>query len=253
MKSITPFFVEKPWGGHYLAHQFKRPAAKLGEAWLLSTLPEGESTVDGVKLSQTLGQELPYLVKIIDAQEPLSVQVHPNDEWAKQLENSRGKTECWLILEAVEGAGVYLGLKPHTDESTIRTAIAHDRGVQDLLVFHPVRRGDFISVPAGTIHAIGAGVTLLEVQQASGITYRIWDWGRQDRELHVDKSMKVANFSAEHGILFNVFASATPRVLLEHADFQCHFNQGDGKGWYVNLENFQVQQSPPTAPFIFVK
>lgn len=254
MLKLTPHFVEKPWGGSFISDHYRLDRPLLGEAWILSTLSEGESTVDGSPLSVKLGSPLSFLVKIIDAQEPLSVQVHPNDEWAQKLENSKGKTECWLILDTKPGAGIYLGVNPGVDEAQMRTAVAAD-DVTKLMKFYPVKKGDFISVPAGTIHAIGPGVTLLEVQQASGITYRIWDWGRKGRELHLEKSMQVSNFKATHGILFNLFESSQARLLLKHQDFAAYFNQFEGEGWFIDLETFEAYsgQTPKKKPFIFVK
>lgn len=255
MNSITPFLVQKPWGGDFLAPHFHSARPKIGEAWLLSTLPEGESQLAGRPLSQVLGGPLSFLVKVLDTSEPLSVQVHPNDEWAKQLEHSRGKTECWLILDARPGAGVYLGLAPGVSRAQFEAALKQNQGVPDALQFHPVRRGDFISVPAGTIHAIGAGVTLLEVQQASGITYRLWDWNRPAREMHVDKGLKVSDFDARHGVLFNVFDSGGPRPLLNHSDFSASFGQSSGEGWFINLQTLAAQRNRPPgdAPFVFVR
>lgn len=255
MKSITPHFVSKPWGGEYIARAFDVGLPQIGEAWLLSTLTEGESRVDDLPLSQFLGEKLPYLIKIIDAEEPLSVQVHPDDAWANKLEHSKGKTECWLIIDARPGAGVYVGLEDTVTEAQLREAITQNSAVDRLMKFHPVQKGDFISVPAGTIHAIGGGVTLLEVQQASGITYRIWDWGRTGRELHVDKSLKVANFAAQYGVLFNIFDDERSRSLLKHSDFECYYNESHGTGWFVDLMSFDVYSGDKalSEPFIFVR
>ena len=210
--------------------------------------------VDGQPLSKALGAQLPFVVKIIDAQDNLSVQVHPNDEWAAKLENSRGKTECWLILDAKPGAGVYLGLKDGVAGEQFSEAVLASRPVQDLIQFFPVQRGDFITVPAGTIHAIGAGVTLLEVQQASGITYRLWDWGRPDRELHIEKGMKVSSFEKRFIVQPNIFDSMKNGVLLKHADFECDFNQSHGECWFIDLKTYEVYRSTKShsAQYIFV-
>ena len=255
MEKILPYLVEKPWGGEFLGQHFRSNLKKIGEAWLLSTLPEGESQIDGGPLSHYLGGPLPYLIKILDTQEPLSVQVHPNDEWATKLENSKGKTECWLILNTTPGAGVYLGLNEGVDEEALAKALRENTAVEKVMKFHPVKRGDFISVPAGTIHAIGAGVTLLEVQQASGITYRLWDWNRPAREMHIEKGLKVANFQASHGVLFNIFDGQGPRPLLSHKDFSCAFGQSSGEGWFVDLETLGVRRGKHAGPgqFVFVK
>lgn len=255
MDKLLPYFVEKPWGGDFIARAFGVAPKKYGEAWLISTMP-GQETRSGPKLlSEEINGELPYLVKVLDAQEPLSVQVHPDDEWAHKLENSRGKTECWLILAAQSGAGIYLGTKPQVTKAQLEAAITRGEDTVGLLEFHTVSRGDFITVPAGTIHAIGAGVTLLEVQQASGITYRLWDWGRQGRELHIEKGLAVANLAVRPQILRDVLSSAAPQQLMQHDHFQVHFNQHRGTGWFIQLSDLAVSRvlPPPGSQYIFVR
>lgn len=255
MEKLTPFFSVKPWSGDYISAHFNLPEKKVGEAWLISTLPEGESKVNGEPLSKVLGKQLPYLVKIIDTKEPLSVQVHPNDHWAKTFENSRGKTECWLILSASSGAGVYLGTKPGVGEKEIRSAIEKNENVNELMHFYPVKKGDFIYVPAGTIHAIGPDITLIEVQQSSGITYRLWDWNRKGRELHLERGLKVSDYDSRPGILFNLEENSAPRELVKHPDFEAHFNQSNGEGWFVDLKSYAVSFGVATNAnhFVFVR
>lgn len=248
---IEPLLVEKPWGGPWLAQKYRaRRDAAIGEAWLLSTLPEGESLADGRKISSTFGA-LPFVVKVIDAADHLSVQVHPNDEWAARLENSRGKTECWLILDSKPGAGVYLGLRDGVAPADFERELRAGHAVDHLIQFHSVKRGDFITVPAGTVHAIGAGVTLLEVQQASGITYRLWDWGRPGRELHLDKGLQVASYDRRFEVRHDVLS--TSGVLLKHADFECRVNSSEGEGWFIDLESLDVyRDSKPHGESQFV-
>lgn len=251
---LEPFFSIKPWAGDYLQNFYQSQQKSIGEAWLLSTLKEGESKINGVPLSQHLGKQLPYLIKVIDAKESLSVQVHPNDEWAKQLEASKGKTECWLILNVTPGSGIYIGLKDGVTQKDFSEAILKNENVEHMMNFVKVERGDFIAVPAGTIHAIGGGVTLMEVQQASGITYRLWDWGRTGRELHVEKGMKVSNFSPEFKIQKDVLSNLKQGLLLQHSDFNCYLNESKGEGWFVDLKNFEVHFGSTTKSeeFIFV-
>lgn len=251
--AIAPRLVEKPWGGNWLAQAYKSDKMKIGEAWLLSTLAEGESTLNGQPLSQALGGPLPFVVKIIDAQENLSVQVHPNDEWARQLENSKGKTECWLILDAKPGAGVYLGLTIEASPRKFEASLKLGSAVETHLQFFPVERGDFIKVPAGTVHAIGGGVTLLEVQQASGITYRLWDWGRAGRELHLDKGLRVASYEKRFEVRKNVLDE--PGLLFKHDDFECELNQSHGDGWFIDLETYAVYRGSKahSRNYLFVR
>nr|WP_206066335.1 class I mannose-6-phosphate isomerase [Novosphingobium sp. ERN07] len=167
--------VEKPWGKNVLPPQFDVPAGKrVGEVWFEPP------------------PELPdILVKYIFTSEKLSVQVHPSDEQAKALgESDRGKEECWLVIDAEPGATLGIGFKEAVDSGTIRRA-ALDGTIEDLMQWFPVKPGDFFYIPAGTVHAIGAGVSLVEIQQNSDITYRLYDYGRP-RELHLERGLQVA-------------------------------------------------------------
>lgn len=244
---ISPFFSSRPWAGTRMQSLFPAAPQGTGEAWLLSTLEGGESTVNGKNLSDVLGKRLTCLVKVIDTQAPLSVQVHPNDEWAGKLENSRGKTECWLILAADPGCGVFLGVKDGVTSEAFAQALVENQDVSLLLNFFPVTPGDFISVPAGTIHAIGRGVTLLEVQQASGITYRLWDWNRKGRELHTEKGMRVADFSKKPSPM-----KAGDGPLFKHTDFEVFQNEMSGDGWVISLQDFSVGKTA-NVPYLFVR
>ncbi len=132
------------------------------------------------------------LVKYIFTSEALSVQVHPSDDQAPP--GKRGKEECWLILDAEPGASLGIGFRQELSADAMRTA-ALDGTIEDLLEWHPVQVGDFFYIPAGTVHAIGAGLTLIEVQQNSDVTYRLYDYGRP-RELHLDAGMAVARGGA---------------------------------------------------------
>lgn len=223
MKSIDvqPFFVEKPWGGNFISEVFKLPIQRMiGEALLVSTLSSQENNVGDEKLSKVLGFQLPYVIKLIDANENLSVQVHPNDHFAKLLENSAGKTECWLIADAKEGAGVYFGLKDEVSLEQFFNRVTNHEDVSSLLNFIPVKKNDFIVVPSGTIHAIGAGVRLIEFQQSSGITYRIWDWGREGRDLHIEKSFQVSNPEQSKPEVLNYLDLQSDSLFFKHEDFE---------------------------------
>ena len=167
--------VEKPWGRTDLPSTFENP----------STAPVGEVWFDA-----PAGEDLPLLVKYIFTSEKLSVQVHPNDEQAHARGLDRGKNECWYILDAQEGSSLGLGLQSAISADDLRKA-AIDGSIEHLMDWKPVAAGDFFYVPAGTIHAIGAGITLLEVQQNSDVTYRLYDYGRP-RELHLDDGIAVA-------------------------------------------------------------
>ena len=217
---MVPFLVEKPWGGQFISKTFNYSTMRtLGEAFLVSTLSNNESMVEDQELSQSIKVKLPYLIKIIDAADSLSIQVHPNDYWAEIFESSVGKTECWLVLDVDEGAGVYYGFKEGRSFDQMMAAIKNGEDASAYLNFIPVKPGDFICVPAGTIHAIGKGVRILEFQQSSGITYRIWDWGREGRELHLDKARKVTNSEVKLPNIFPFELIEVGRVFFEHDDF----------------------------------
>lgn len=164
-------FKEKVWGTHDLFPWFPAPGAKIGEAWFEA--------------------ELPLLVKFVFTTEALSVQVHPDDAFAAAHENSLGKTEMWYVLRAEEGARVALGLRESITPEQLRAA-ALDGSIEGLLNWVDVNLGDAFFIPAGTVHAIGPGLALCEIQQHSDITYRLYDYGRP-RELHLDKAMQVAS------------------------------------------------------------
>lgn len=171
-KVLSTRSVEKPWGQDSLPPPFSAPAGqRIGEIWF-------EPPV-----------ELPeLLVKYLFTSENLSVQVHPSDGQAP--EGSRGKEECWLVLTAEPGAQLAVGFKDQVSPETMRAA-ALDGSIENLLEWHDVMPGDFIYLTAGTVHAIGAGLSLIEVQQNSDITYRLYDYGRP-RELHLDDGIAVA-------------------------------------------------------------
>ena len=172
---LEPKFVEKPWGRTDLA---AAPAAlrgkRIGEIWF----------------EAPRGQRLPLLVKHIATAELLSVQVHPDDAQARARGLPSGKSESWYILDAAPGATLALGLAEASSEEAVRAA-AIDGSIEHLLHWQEVSAGDFFYVPAGTIHAIGPGISLIEVQQPTDITYRLFDYGRP-RDLHLDDALAVA-------------------------------------------------------------
>lgn len=176
MSLLTKRMVEKPWGKDVLPAQFVAPVGKrIGEVWF-EPPPQMPS----------------ILVKYIFTSKKLSVQVHPSDAQAAELgETGGGKEECWLVIGAEPGATLGIGFKKPVDAETIRHA-ALDGSIEGLMEWFPVKRGDVFYIPAGTVHAIGGGVSLIEVQQNSDITYRLYDYGR-DRELHLDNATAVAS------------------------------------------------------------
>jgi mannose-6-phosphate isomerase len=197
------YFSERVWGRHSLApwysNKFETP---VGEAWLtgeqcvVETGPHAGKSLSQMEHefgSALLGEgldEFPLLVKMLFPEDKLSVQVHPDDALAAAIGGeARGKTECWYVLEAEPGATLSLGLKPGTTTEMVREALG-SAAFEALLHEEPVVAGDLIFVEAGTVHAIGPGLVLLEVQQMSDTTYRLYDYGRP-RELHLEDGMKV--------------------------------------------------------------
>lgn len=220
---FTPMLQPALWGGRRLRDLFDVPTAPdpAGEAWLLSDCPGRPSVVaDGPLAGATLRDlmaraparllgrapaphgRFPLLFKFLHARAPLSVQVHPTDDRARAFEGPTavGKTEAWVVLEADPGARVYAGLAPGTTPAAFRRAVA-DGTVEAHLAVHAPDPGDCFFLPAGTVHAIGGGVVLFEVQQTSDLTYRLYDWGRTDpatgrpRELHVDKGLGCVDYA----------------------------------------------------------
>jgi mannose-6-phosphate isomerase len=169
--------VEKPWGRTNLPPTFGGGTAqeRIGEIWF----------------EHPSGGDLPLLVKYILTSERLSIQVHPDDVEARARGLGEGKSECWYVIDAEPGATIGLGLRRLVSRDELRNA-ALDGSIESMVDWIPVTSGDFFYVPAGTVHAIGAGLTLLELQQASDVTYRLFDYGRP-RELHLDDGIAVAS------------------------------------------------------------
>ncbi|MGH9736186.1 MAG: type I phosphomannose isomerase catalytic subunit [Candidatus Acidiferrales bacterium] len=221
---LDPIFSLRPWGTRSLAPLFPGKSnltEPIGEAWLtgleckFGTGPfagkklgeawrEMDALWHGTSIDRDAG--FPLLVKFLFTRERLSVQVHPDDEYASTNEASaggRGKTEMWYALRADPNAEVLLGLKPEVTREKFKDAIA-DGTAEHLLERVPVHDGDVIFVPARTVHTIGAGLTICEIQQYSDLTYRVYDYNRRDakgnaRELHVEKALEVLRFGEQHG------------------------------------------------------
>lgn len=212
MFKTQPFVSEKVWGY---------------ERWIVSVHPAGQSLVDeatpqigGTPLNAIASASYPLLIKIIQANETLSVQVHPDDDYARLHEHSTGKTECWYVLDAVPDAKIIYGLQKDYSRSELEAAIRNNT-IERCLRSVPVSKGDFIFIPAGTVHAIQGGLRLLEVQQSSDITYRLYDWGRP-REMHIQKGLDVLRYqpasalTPEHPFRGK---SVCPYFRLEKKDF----------------------------------
>ena len=208
---------QTPWGGSALKEVFGKPIPDdhTGEALELSAIPglnsrdsEGRPLEELIKqygqelVGTKVGSPFPLLLKLLDARDRLSVQVHPDDTYAAEKEGKLGKTEAWVILKAEPGAKLVYGIEPGTTLEELKTASEQGKAVEKLLHEVPVQPGEVYNIPAGTVHAIGAGIVLYEIQQSSDVTYRFYDWDRTDaqgnrRELHLEKALDVTNLSFE--------------------------------------------------------
>lgn len=220
---FDPILKERIWGGTKLKTIFNKNISSdtTGESWELSTVKgdislvangecKGKSLDDlisefpeeilGAKIHKQFGTEFPLLFKFIDAKEDLSIQVHPNDELAKKRHNSFGKTEMWYIMQADEGAKIIVGFKENSSKEAYVENL-ENKTLLSILKEVEVKKGDVFFLETGTIHAIGAGIVIAEIQQTSDITYRVYDWDRVDaagksRELHIDLALDAINYTA---------------------------------------------------------
>lgn len=218
---FNPIIKERIWGGTKLRDVLQKPIVSniSGESWELSTVPGDVSVVAhgalegtdlnavvalspeavlGKKVVAQFGDQFPLLFKFLDAREDLSIQVHPNDALAKERHNSFGKTEMWYVMQADPGAQLIVGFKEDSNAAAYQEALAQHQ-VVDLLEKHSVQKGDVFFLETGTVHAIGAGTLIAEIQQTSDITYRIYDFDRRDtqgnlRELHTELALEAINY-----------------------------------------------------------
>lgn len=250
MRLIEPDikFIYKIWGGEKLAHLKKTPALnnageKLGEVWEVSCLSE----------ARTVETQLSYLFKLIDTSDFLSVQVHPTDEYSMKHLGESGKTECWVILDSLPGAHLFLGFKPGVTKEIFSEAVKNRTDLSQMLVEYQVKPGDVFVVPAGAVHAIGPGILLAEVQQSSGVTYRVWDWNRVDskgssRKLHLKEAFDVLNFQPDfqknlNQMHFKNLFSLDKTKIYQHKDFSF---------WYQKISQAEkIFVQPPRPLSIF--
>lgn len=259
-------FSEKIWGGSRLKTEYGYdiPSDKTGEYWAISGMEERSSVItNGIYEGESLRnlyqnhkelfgnpkeENFPLLVKIIDARDDLSIQVHPDDEMAKRLENSKGKTECWYILNE-EPASIIYGLNVDKKEEAIK--LIDERKWDELLKEKPTKKGDFFFVRAGTVHAIKKGSLILEIQQASDITYRLYDYDRKDkngnlRDLHLEKSKEAIKINKDDTKIKEFTkVGLTGRILTANEYFKvvemnvneaCDFDKGTNYLLYCVVE-----------------
>jgi mannose-6-phosphate isomerase len=210
---LAPFFRTRPWGFQDLEpwYDYKTAGEPIGEVWLTGEMCvadagplKGTSVADITKQhrdplvgSGVVGTDFPLLIKLLFPKDKLSVQVHPDDALAQRYGEPRGKTECWYALDAQPGAAVALGIRPGFTVEQVKAAV-HDASLESLLEMVPVEKGDMLFVDAGTVHAMGPGVVMLETQQTSDLTYRMYDYGSA-RELHLEKSFAAMRLKTRAG------------------------------------------------------
>jgi mannose-6-phosphate isomerase len=221
---FEPFLKDKIWGGNSLVKNYGKKAdlsRLIGESWELSSVQDNLSVISngflagnnieeiievymgditGEAVFERFGNEFPLLIKFIEAKQDLSVQVHPDDKLARKLHNAYGKTEMWYILESVPFSKIYTGFNRPISREAFKTALAEGK-ILSLLNTEIAESGDAFFTPAGRIHAIGAGNVLVEIQQTSDITYRVFDWDRKNkkgesRDLHIDLALDAIDYKA---------------------------------------------------------
>jgi Phosphomannose isomerase len=216
---LKPAFKDYLWGGTKLKDIYNKDCdfQKVAESWELSAHSAGQSIVGngqdaGLPLTEYLKkhpgaagkngaefEEFPVLIKLIDAKQPLSVQVHPSDEYALRVEKEYGKTEMWYIVDSEPGAKLYFGVNRTLTKEEFQQRI-EENTLTEILNEVPVKPGDVFFIESGTLHAIGGGILICEIQQNSNTTYRVYDYGRRDddgnlRELHIEKAVAVSNLT----------------------------------------------------------
>ena len=262
---MKPVFKEMIWGGHKLrdVYGYDIPSDNTGECWAISAHKNGDCLIaggefDGKSLSWLFdnhrelfggieGDQFPLLVKIIDAKNDLSVQVHPDDTYAGEHEHSLGKTECWYVLQADEGTNMVMGHHAKSKEEFVK-AIEED-DYDNLLNKFQIKKGNFFYIPSGTLHAICSGSLIYEAQQSSDITYRVYDYHRKDkdgneRQLHVQQSIDVTNISADADqqkeFVSVPLENGTRTCMVESEFFKVYSYKMTGKNTVANDAPFQM-------------
>jgi len=265
--TFTEIYKERIWGARNLERLFNKPIPKdvlIGESWELVDLPDDKSVVNvgpaaGKSRTQLIKEwktdllgeagledgQFPLLIKLLDAQDTLSVQIHPDYEGAKALGGGaiRPKYESWYVMEAQPGAFLYIGLKPGTDLNMVRRAV-EDGTLENLLVKVPVKKGDFYYLPGGTVHAIGAGLVIAEVQTPSDTTFRLYDWNRVDaktgkpRQLHVEQAIQCIRL--ENQAEAKKLQPGQNRIQLACAPTFCVSEVMSGAGETIDIQTGQT-------------
>lgn len=285
---FKPIYLDKIWGGNRLKTLLNKDYGNLancGESWEISGVEGNISVVDngflagnnlqelieiymgdivGDKVFKKFGEEFPLLIKFIDAQDDLSIQVHPNDELSKKRHNAYGKTEMWYVVDATEGALINSGFNRQVSKEQYLEYIENGK-LTDLLHYDKTEEGDVFFIPAGRVHAIGKGAMVAEIQQTSDVTYRIFDYNRKDdkgnlRELHTDLAVEAIDFSymdeykTRYSIIKNKSSEIvscnyfTTNILEFDSVIEKDYNQLDSFIIYMSLEgDFEIQYEQATV------
>lgn len=268
---FEPILKEKIWGGTYLSDQLNKKSkqgAKIGESWEVSGVAGDVSVVKngflagntleelievymgdmvGDAVYEAFGTELPILIKLIDADDDLSIQVHPDDEYAAEHHNTMGKNEMWYIFDKKPGATIIPGFAHDVTTEEVRSSIQSGE-FGTLVAKYPVKKGDVFHIPTGRIHAINAGVIIAEIQQTSDITYRIYDYKRTDaegneRELHIDHALNVLDLKQPEHYAEKYEVELNKPVNLKRTRFfttnLLHFDQPVQRDYYY-LDSFVI-------------
>jgi len=262
---------EKVWGGNALEKRYNKKtegSEKIGESWELSAVADNQSVISngflagnnieeiievymgditGDTIFEKFGNEFPLLIKFIEAREDLSIQVHPGNELAKKRHSAYGKTEMWYILESEKGSKIYTGFREGITKEKYEATLTGGT-LADLLNVENPEAGDTFFTPAGRVHAIGAGTVLVEIQQTSDITYRIFDWnrkntGKEKRELHTELALEAIDFKATGKIKLRRDPELNIAVNLVNCEFfntnLLHFNIPISRDYYI-IDSFVV-------------
>ncbi|MDO5026236.1 MAG: class I mannose-6-phosphate isomerase [Tissierellia bacterium] len=254
------------WGGNRLRKDFGKESKDeiIAESWELSLHKDGLTMIDSAPYkNMTLasliekrtnsiigkdydGDRFPILIKFIDALKSLSIQVHPQDDYARKYENDNGKTEMWYIVDADEDSFIYYGLKKEVSKEAFKKAIENS-DLEAILNKVYVKAGDSFLIEAGTIHAIGAGILIYEVQQNSNVTYRVYDYNRRDkdgnlRQLHIDKALEVSNLTENKKYTFNSENTINPslRRLAKSQYFDVFIGEINNQTYEISDESFHA-------------
>jgi len=262
---------EKVWGGSALATHLNKKSTgsnHIGESWELSAIADDLSVISngflagnnieelievymgditGDQIYEKFGNEFPLLIKFIEAQEDLSIQVHPNNELAKKRHKAYGKTEMWYILDCKKNSKIYTGFKTGVTRESYEVALKNNK-IEDILNVETPEPGNTFFTPAGRVHAIGAGIVLVEIQQTSDITYRIFDWnrkgsGKEKRELHTDLALDAIDFKQTGSNKLNKLPVLNNSLNLVNCEFfntnLLYFNKPIDKEYYF-IDSFVV-------------